>query len=100
MAEQRGSTPGSLASTTKGRLSMSQYMFGIGHTKPLRKELKLIAIIEKEEECSFIETHVSGIGYQHWFTCQNLGEPFDRARAARVRKALDAAGLSHIGKRK
>lgn len=72
---------------------MSQFMFGISRQKPTRKEAKIMERAAKAEGCDFIEADLPGTGYQRWFAGPNMGFPFDRDMANRVKARIEKAGV-------
>ena len=72
---------------------MSEYMFGISHTKPTRVQAKKIERIARQHGCWWQELREPGRGYQSWFSGPNRGCPFDGAMAEEVYDHLDRAGL-------
>ena len=69
------------------------FMFGVGRTRPSKRDAVTIGRIAAEHGATFIQVELPGTGYQHWFESRNRGEPFNRDRADRVYASLAAAGV-------
>jgi len=71
------------------------YMFGARNSdKPTPPaERKRLAAIAKRHGAEFIEIRDANRTYRRWFTCKNLGEPFDSAVARAVLADVAKLGL-------
>lgn len=67
---------------------MSEYMFGL-HAGHLNAKADAIAKRHGARHVNYTEPRGERRG---WFTCPNLGNPFDQRTAADVMAAVDAAG--------
>jgi hypothetical protein len=74
---------------------MSDYMFGVTRKRLTQRQIAQCDRICKEQGAKdfvYIGT-TPGTDVRGWFTCENLGEPFNGAIARAVRLALEAEGL-------
>lgn len=75
---------------------MSQHHFGL-HRGHLKKKASDIAKRHGAQHVNYTEPNGEKRG---WFTCPNLGQPFDRAIERAVMRDIDAAGGIEELKRK
>lgn len=73
---------------------MSEHLFFVSHDRPTRANAARIERIARDNGATWVETTLPGVGYQSWFACRNMGEPFDGATDRAVRAALAAAGIT------
>lgn len=74
---------------------MSQHMFGIAkgaHLSSMSDETReRIEAIAQQHDAELVgPVNIPGNGWQAWFTCRNLGFPFDRATERAVRADIEA----------
>ena len=70
---------------------MGEFLFGVGVGRVSRERAKQIDAVAKQHGACFVEAEG-----RHWFSTENLGEPFDSATAEAVYAALAEAGLDPI----
>lgn len=81
---------------------MSEYVFGLVRGGELRSKLrgkvsKALESIAQEHGADFVgPVSIPGNEVCGWFTCPNLGEPFDRNTRRAVTDAVKAAGYGWI----
>ena len=76
---------------------MGKYHFGVGNGRVSRKRINSLQRIASEHGAIFCACNIAGRP-RYWFSCQNLGSPFDSQRAYAVLMAAKNAGLWPISK--
>lgn len=72
---------------------MSEHHFGVGRGKISPRLGKQVDKIAKEAGAEFTWVTLPGDGPRYWFSCDNLGFPFDQSTERAVYAALRKAGL-------
>lgn len=72
---------------------MGEYHFGTGNGKITDSAFKRLDRIARKHGATFTRVTLPGDGPRYWFSCPNLGHPFDGATARAVLDAVDAAGI-------
>lgn len=62
---------------------MAEFFFGVGRGKVSKREYARVEAIAKSHYADFTNLNMPE-GPRFWFSCQNLGEPFNSRTAARV----------------
>lgn len=66
-------------------------MFGVSAVRPSRAAAKQMDRIAKRHGAYLVEATIPGTGYQRWFCCRNMGEPFNSRIAKDVLADIAAA---------
>lgn len=72
---------------------MSEHHFGLGRGKVSARLAKRVDRIADRLGATFTYGVFPGDGARYWFSCQNLGEPFNGATAGEVLTAIKEAGI-------
>lgn len=73
---------------------MSEHFFGLGRGEVPDELAEQVEQIAARHDASFVRYDDPAEGPRFWFSCQNLGHPFDKATADAVKADLEAAGLA------
>jgi len=63
--------------SSKTNNTTMEHIFGISHQEPTRAQRKKMVAVAERHGAYLVEASLPGVGYQRWYCCQNLGEPFN-----------------------
>jgi hypothetical protein len=72
---------------------MSEFHFGVGNGRVNSGTARRIDKIAAKHDATFVAVTLPGNGPRYWFSCANLGHPFDGAIRDAVIADLTTAGL-------